>query len=327
MKFVLLISSFGLIHPFADSACLDFPSVFDGNWYDSQFHETSTKGMITFSQSDKKVSTGWSITAYGETKTDFTCVLSSSGLLVFQSTDTVHAFGADYYVLLCISITKKTDYSYMYYRRGGIINGIRVSVLADSEVMSTSTSSYCTGTANTEDFGVLVQDGQYSNAAVNLPDPFLGIYNYTFTSDGSNYRCAGTSLLDGCTDKTLVQLNTSLCNDELLDTDNGQFHVVAHVLSGSTYYISAMRSDSIVTHRSTCVAATISGTSVTASTDPGSCFVGQSSSSRTTHSDSVLITMVPYDICYSTDSTVIPIPVVSIIFISSMITLEVNNYQ
>jgi len=63
---------------------LDFPSVFDGNWYDSQFHETSTKGMITFSQTDKKVSTGWSITMYGGTQTQFTCVLSSSGLLVFQ---------------------------------------------------------------------------------------------------------------------------------------------------------------------------------------------------------------------------------------------------
>jgi hypothetical protein len=67
-----------------DSACLDFPSVFDGIWYDSQFHEISTKGMITFSQTDKKVSTGWSITVFGGTLTEFTCVLSSSGLLVFQ---------------------------------------------------------------------------------------------------------------------------------------------------------------------------------------------------------------------------------------------------
>ena len=39
--------------------------------------------------------------------------------LFFRSTDTVNGFGLNYYVLLCISITKKTDYSYMYYRRGG----------------------------------------------------------------------------------------------------------------------------------------------------------------------------------------------------------------
>ena len=58
--------------------------MFDGIWYDSQFHEISTKGMITFSQTDKKVLTGWSITVFGGTLTEFTCVLSSSGLLVFQ---------------------------------------------------------------------------------------------------------------------------------------------------------------------------------------------------------------------------------------------------
>lgn len=59
--------------------------------------------------------------------------------------------------------------------------------------------------------------GSYGDVAITLPNPFLGIYNYTFTSDGSNYQCSGTSSMDGCTDQTMVKLNTSLCNNELLD--------------------------------------------------------------------------------------------------------------
>ena len=59
--------------------------------------------------------------------------------------------------------------------------------------------------------------GHYGDVAITLPNPFLGIYNYTFTSDGINYKCSGTSSMDGCTNTTLVKLNTSLCNEELLD--------------------------------------------------------------------------------------------------------------
>lgn len=262
--------------------------------------------MITFSQSDKKVTTGWTLSLFGTPLTEFTCVLSSSGLLVFQTVGTSSGFGSSYYALICISITEKSTYSYMYYRKGGTStsDGGRYTVLGDTESLSSSTSTYCTGTANTEDFGVLVKDGSYGDVAITLPNPFLGIYNYTFTSDGSTFQCSGTSSMDGCTDKTLVKLNTSLCNNELLDADNRQFHCVAYAESGSTYYIAMMHSDASATHRSTCVTAIISDKIVTASTDPGSCKVGQTSSSRTTHSDSVLITMVPYEICYSTASRI-----------------------
>lgn len=304
--FIKLVVYLGIFVRISDTACSHWSSVWDGQWYDSYFHEESSNGMITFSQSDKKVTTGWTLSLFGTPLTEFTCVLSSSGLLVFQTVGTSSGFGSSYYALICISITEKSTYSYMYYRKGGTStsDGGRYTVLGDTESLSSSTSTYCTGTANTEDFGVLVKDGSYGDVAITLPNPFLGIYNYTFTSDGSTFQCSGTSSMDGCTDKTLVKLNTSLCNNELLDADNRQFHCVAYAESGSTYYIAMMHSDASATHRSTCVTAIISDKIVTASTDPGSCKVGQTSSSRTTHSDSVLITMVPYEICYSTASRI-----------------------
>ena len=69
---------------YSDTVCTHFPSTWDGSWYDSKFHEESSKGMITFSQSEKRISAGWKIPLYETTQTDFTCVLSSDGLLVFQ---------------------------------------------------------------------------------------------------------------------------------------------------------------------------------------------------------------------------------------------------
>ncbi|VDI00193.1 Hypothetical predicted protein [Mytilus galloprovincialis] len=323
MEFLIkLVVFLGIFVRISDTACSHWPSVWDGQWYDSYFHEESSNGMITFSQSDKKVTTGWTLSLFGTTLTEFTCVLSSSGVLVFRTVGTASGFGENYFALICISITEKSTNSYMYYRKGGTetSDGGRYTVLADTDTISSSTSTYCTGTASTEDFGVLVKDGSYGDVAITLPNPFLGIYNYTFTSDGSTYQCSGTSSMDGCTDQTLVKLNTSLCNNELLDADNRQFHCVAYAESGSTYYIAMMHSDASTAHRSTCVTAVISDKIVTASTDPGSCKVGQTSSSRTTHSASVLITMVPYEICCEYANTEVGLGKIFRVKISAKIT-------
>ncbi|KAJ8298108.1 hypothetical protein KUTeg_024639 [Tegillarca granosa] len=218
-----------------DSQCT-FPTSWDSLWYDS-----SITGDLTIDQSQLRV-TGWTRVMATTTITTWVCTLedTSNNYLVFRSTNQFALdFGVMYYAYLCIHWTKVTDNSFYYYVRAdqqASASNERVYVVPASQTQPSTASTVCipSNVPATEEFNMMVKQGEIINVKQQCPPPFLGTFTYTY-NDGSSH-CGSNSSWDVCSTKNTMTFDYTACSTKVAFTSEGVVHCVANISSGSTYY-------------------------------------------------------------------------------------------
>ncbi|CAG2240034.1 unnamed protein product [Mytilus edulis] len=274
---------------YIECACT-LPTVLNGNIWDSR------RGTIVFSNSNSELSSGWEVSVLAQTWTIFNCIESDSTHWLFQSTTSVEIYGPKYYGFYCVRYTKITDYSYYYYLDSNMeVNAAdtRISFIEESIVNAGVTlSSVCNPTSgpSPEEFHVLVKKDRQADVKQWFPDALLGVYAYTVTDASSSVFCGSGSVWDACTNRTTISYNYTQCSTQMFGSTDGEFYATKYVTSGSTSYVIIINADSTTSTRFTCLA--VSGSSV--SSNSGSCVKGQSATTNTADSASVVISLSAY---------------------------------
>ncbi|XP_048778216.2 uncharacterized protein LOC125681965 [Ostrea edulis] len=292
-----------------DGTCT-LPSTWDGTWYDS----TISASNIVFDNTNLQVTSGWTITAYASTVTSWTCVNhdASNNLILFKGDQFVNLFSSLQNAFRCLKYEKINDYSYVYYIYADIqVNANDARVYIESNDPSVTswpvTSPYCTNPSDlgTEEYAVLVKDGQLSSVKQYCPTPFLGTFAYTH-NDGSSDTCGTGSVWDVCTDRQVMTVNYTQCSTKQYYSTGGEAYCVHSTSSGSTYYTTVVNIDSSVdfstTYRFTCYAVTSSGSTVYASDSKGQCERSQSPTAKQTDGTGTIV-YTPYITCPFTDDS------------------------
>ncbi|XP_063415932.1 uncharacterized protein LOC134697578 [Mytilus trossulus] len=277
---------------YIECACT-LPTVLDGNIWDSR------RGTIVVSNSNSQFSSGWDVSVLAKSWTIFNCIESDSTHWLFQSTNSEEIYGPKYYGFYCVRYTKITDYSYYYYLDSNTEENAadtRISFIEESVANAGVTiSSVCNPTSgpSAEEFHVLVKENHQADVKQWFPDALLGVYAYTVTDASSSVFCGSGSVWDACTNRTTISFNYTQCSTQMFGSTGGEFYATKYVTSGSTSYVIIINADSSTSKRFTCLA--VSGSSVSSNT--GSCVKGQSATTNTSDSSSVVISLSAYETC------------------------------
>ncbi|KAK3085735.1 hypothetical protein FSP39_007978, partial [Pinctada imbricata] len=269
----------------------DYPDgLHSSTWYDSG------KGQLTFTTNQMS---GWSVPVYSSAVNSWDCFLKNDKYVLSRSSNVVTVFSVDYYAYLCMDVTMVTGHSYYYYLRHDTqqnANDERVYVI-EATISVTSLDQACTPTSGpvTEEFHVLIRQGNESNAKSWCPSPLLGSFEYIYDDNMGMTSCGAGSIWDVCTDRTTMTFNYTLCSTVLAFSQEGEVYCTVVLQSGSTYYVSVLNPGSVdgaSYYRFTCLSVSLSGSTVYASQRPGECEVGQTP--QTAPSGGATMTLTPY---------------------------------
>nr|XP_034301244.1 uncharacterized protein LOC105330858 isoform X2 [Crassostrea gigas] len=276
------------------------PSSWDGKWYDSGL------GDIIFSHSSHNVQ-GWPMTVNGQTVTSWTCQTqrNTDNLLLFKADQIIEVNGVMKNVFRCIKWTNITDNSYHYYVFNDVESNAgnqRVKIEDhDPSVQSWNISDYCTPTSApvTEEYHVIVKEGQESSVKQWCPIPLISNFTYTH-NDGSTTSCSASSALSVCPSWNTLTFDYSNCSTEQIFSKEGVGYCVQTITKGNTFYTSVLNPGDVTGvghHRFTCLAISLSGSQIQISDSAGSCEAGQTATVKASDG-SGLLTLTSSGSCY-----------------------------
>ncbi|KAK3097990.1 hypothetical protein FSP39_015096 [Pinctada imbricata] len=284
-----------------DGVC-SLPGDLNATWYDSDLD------LITFDNDRSKVTSGWPITVFNTTVSQWTCQNQNitNQYMLFKSDEIIEEGGIKYNVFKCIQWRKITPYSYRYYiMNDEDVNAGNVRVLVetyDPAVNNWPTDVYCNPAAGPgpEEYNVLVKQGHVTESKQWCPIPMRGIFSYIH-NDGTTNTCgSGTSKMTLCPAWSTMSFNYSLCSTVQAFSQEGTVYCIDTVEDSGTYFTTVINPghvDDSTYFRFTCFAFNVSGSLVYASDSKGSCEKGQNPKTKTTDGSGTLIMTTLYGSC------------------------------
>ncbi|KAK3576451.1 hypothetical protein CHS0354_025213 [Potamilus streckersoni] len=229
------------------------------------------------------IMSGWSITAYGHSVSNWKCFKSSdfntTGYLLFRLSDSISGT-VPLYAYLCMKLTKITNYSYLYY----LLNAQTAEtgqerVLMTENASLENVSAVCNerNIEPPEQFHVIIKSGHLLEAKQTCPNPIRGIFDYVHNAPDGKTSCAMShDRWDVCTDNKTMTFDYTKCSTIMAYSNDGSVSCVASITNTHTY-VMVYNNDATVnnmnTYRFTCMAISSNGTA--ASMSPGNCSENQ----------------------------------------------------
>lgn len=288
---------FGSLLSTTESTCNYPTDLQNGVWDDSQ------KGSITYTTTTM---TGYTYSSYSSGSSIWDCHLIEGDFVVSKSQGTIDLFGSPFDAYICQKLTKITSYSYYYYLESDVqanANDDRLNVFSTGTTVSLSQACSKTTAIPTEEFHVLVKTANIADVKQWFPTPLLGTFEYTKVTDAGVSSCGTGSVMDVCTNRTTMTLNTTQCSS-VVAYSQGEVYAVTYIVSGSTHFVVVVNPgtpDGSTYFRFSCLAVSQSGSTVTVVEKSGSCGPGQNTTLAGTGGSKY--TMTPYITCpFTTDS-------------------------
>ncbi|KAK3604572.1 hypothetical protein CHS0354_026263 [Potamilus streckersoni] len=257
---IFIVSS---MPPYSDSACT-FPSILSGSWWDSN------RGVLTFGSENIN---GLSFTIYGTNLQNWDCWQvdgfqgqNDGGTLIIKAEDFLSAFGVNFYVYLCLNLTRISAYSFYYYQmydRQTNANNERVFV-TDAPEDSLTKDDICKKQLDSgfdAEFKLLLKKGSEYGARQELPDQLLGNFEYILIDTNGSYCSSLGGQMETCNDKKTMVFDYTKCKKEIAYSTSGNLSCVAKLQKGSHMYVMMYNPDPAEPiYRFTCFVVSMDGT-------------------------------------------------------------------